>query len=229
MLFFSAAAPPKKLGNTGPEISEGGAPLIDKAVVVTPFNDQRINENSNMVGMYLIPLMPFGWQDLNTPEGVSMHVNSALWLWRPNEDIAKATSEELNNSRIFREAFYSTRASEGDLVLQGTIKSSKYKGKIITYGLSVEGPILWLIGLPATNISNELVIAFKLEDHKNNRTLWEKEYREEISKTSVLYYLRSDFDYPDMLKKMLLNVVRDMKAEVPSIRNRLSTSESLIE
>ncbi len=219
----------QKAWKYGPEVSLGGAPLIDKTVVVTPFNDQRINENNNMIGMYLIPLMPFGWQDLNTPEGVSMHVNSALWLWRPNEDIAKATAEELNNSRIFREVFYSTRASEGDLVLQGTIKSSKYKGKIITYGLSVYGPVLWLIGLPASNVSNELVVGFKLEDRKHNRTLWEKEYRDVISKTSMIYYLKSDFDYPDMLKKMLLNVVRDIKTEVPSIRNRLSTSENPIE
>lgn len=196
----------------------GTPPLLNKTVVVTPFNDQRINENSNMLAMYLIPLMPFGWQDLNTPEGVSGHVNSGLWQWRPNEDIAKAAYEELNNSNVFKEVFYSTRASEGDLVLQGTIKSTKYNGKIITYGLSGYGPMLWLIGLPAANVSNELIVSFKLEDRKNNKVLWEKEYKDEVSHTSVIYSLNSDFEYPDMLKKILLNVVKDIKADIPGMK-----------
>ena len=145
----------QKAWKYGPEpFISGVPPQVDKTVVVTPFNDQRINENSNMYAMYLIPLMPFGWQDLNTPEGVQMHLTSSLWLWRPNEDIAKAAYEEINSSNLFKEVFYSTRASEGDLVLQGTIKSTKYDGKIFSYCLSAYGPVLWWIGLPAANVSN---------------------------------------------------------------------------
>jgi hypothetical protein len=199
----------------------GVPPLVNKTVVVTPFNDQRINENNNMVAMYLIPLMPYGWQELNTPEGVQQHASSGLWIWRPNEDIAKASYEELNSSNIFKEVFYSTRASEGDLVLQGTIKSTKYDGKLITYGLSVYGPALWWIGLPAANVSNELVLTFKLEDRKNNKVLWERQYREEVSHTSVIYSLDSDFEYPDMLKKILLNVVKDIKTDIPSLKAKV--------
>ena len=212
----------QKAWKYGPEpFISGVPPQVNKTVVVTPFNDQRINENSNMVAMYLIPLMPFGWQDLNTPEGVQAHVSSGLWIWRPNEDIAKASYEELNSSNLFKEVFYSTRASEGDLVLQGTIKSTKYDGKLFTYGLSVYGPVLWFIGLPAANVSNELVVSFKLEDRKNNKVLWEKEYRDEVSHTSVIYSLSSDFEYPDMLKKILLNVVKDVKSDLPNLKTKL--------
>jgi hypothetical protein len=212
----------QKAWKYGPEpFISGVPPQVNKSVVVTPFNDQRINENSNMVAMYLIPLMPYGWQDLNTPEGVQAHVSSGLWIWRPNEDIAKASYEELNSSNLFKEVFYSTRASEGDLVLQGTIKSTKYDGKLFTYGLSVYGPTLWWIGLPAANVSNELVVSFKLEDRKNNKVLWEKEYRDEVSHTSIIYSLRSDFEYPDMLKKILLNVVKDIKSDLPNLKTKL--------
>ena len=38
----------------------GIPPLVNKTVVVTPFNDQRINENDDKIALYLIPLMPFG-------------------------------------------------------------------------------------------------------------------------------------------------------------------------
>jgi hypothetical protein len=199
----------------------GIPPLVNKTVVVPPFNDQRINENDDKIALYLIPLMPFGWQDLNTPEGVQRHITSGLWLWRPNEDFAKASYEELNSSNIFKEVFYSTRASEGDLVLQGTIKSTKYNGKLLTYGLSAYGPIFWFLGLPAASVSNELIVTFKLEDRKNNRILWEKEYSDEVSLTSIIYSLRSDFQYPDMLKKILLNVVSDIKEDVPSLKTKL--------
>ena len=212
----------QKAWKYGPEpFISGVPPQVDKTVVVTPFNDQRINENSNMYAMYLIPLMPFGWQDLNTPEGVQMHLTSSLWLWRPNEDIAKAAYEEINSSNVFKEVFYSTRASEGDLVLQGTIKSTKYDGKIFSYCLSAYGPLLWWIGLPAANVSNELIVSFKLEDRKHNRVLWEKEYHEEESHISFIYSLNSDFEYPDMLKKMLLNVVKDIKTDIPTLKAKL--------
>lgn len=174
----------QKAWKYGPEAAINTLPLLDTSVVVTPFDDQRINENSNRYAMYLIPLMPFGWQDLNTPEGVQMHANSGLWLWKPNEDIAKATAEEVENTSIFKEVFFGNRASEGDLLLKGSIKSSKYNGKIITYGLSVYGPALWWIGLPSTSIDNELVLNFKLIDQKNNSVLWQKDYREEVSKVS---------------------------------------------
>ena len=80
----------QKAWKYGPEpFISGVPPQVDKTVVVTPFNDQRINENNNMVAIYLIPLMPFGWQDLNTPEGVQYHLTSGLWIWRPNEVLLK--------------------------------------------------------------------------------------------------------------------------------------------
>ena len=102
--------------------------MINKSVSVIPFLDQRLSENSNMIGMYLIPIMPFGWQELNVPEGFQGHVTSAAWLWKPNEDIAKAVAEELNQSHLFKEVFFTNKASDGDIVLVGTIKSTKYNG-----------------------------------------------------------------------------------------------------
>jgi hypothetical protein len=195
--------------------------VIDISVSVPPFKDYRLNKNSNMFAMYLIPLMPFGWQTYNTPEGAQMHMNSGMWLWRPNEDIAKATAEELNAAHIFKEVFFTHRESEGDLILQGEIQSTKYKGKLLSYGLSAYGPLLWFIGFPSSTISNELILSFTLKDRTNNVVLWQKDYQEEIGKWTWIYYIQSDFEYSEMLKEVLQDVVKELRLNLNSIKTSL--------
>lgn len=192
--------------------------LVDKSVSVPPFMDTRVNENQNMVLMYAVPLMPYGWADYKTPEGAQMHMTSGLWMWRPNEDIAKAAAEELNSAHVFKEAFFSHRATDGELVLQGTIKSTGFKGKIFSYGLSVYGPMLWFIGFPATSADNELDVTFTLRDLATDTTLWERSYRREDGNLSWLYMMKSDFLYPDLLKEILMEAVRDIRSEAPGFK-----------
>jgi hypothetical protein len=222
MVFSFTGCATNKQWQYTPEPESINKAKIDKTVAVPPLFDNRLSDNSNMIGMYLIPIMPFGWQELNTPEGLQSHITSAGWLWKPTDDMSKAVAEEINNSRIFKEAFFTNRASDGDIVLEGTIKSTKYNGKILSYGLSVEGPILWLIGLPCGTFNNELILGFKLVDKKNNNTvLWEKNYNQSISNTAWLYYLPSDFEYSSMLKKILIQVTNDIRSDAESINKKL--------
>lgn len=188
---------------------------------MTPFADARTNENNNRFLMYLIPLVPFGWADFQTPEGGQQHLTSGLWLWRPNEDLAKATAEELNASRIFKEVFFSNRATDGDLVLLGTIHSTRYRASLYSYGLSAYGAYLWIIAFPVGKAKNELELTFTLKDSRSGETLWDRTYREEQAQTSILYNLRPDFMYPDLLKKILMKVVQDLGAETPSLKAKL--------
>lgn len=195
--------------------------LIDKTVAIPPLIDQRSPENSNKLLMYMLPIMPFGWQELNVPEGFQGHVTSAAWLWKPNEDLAKATAEEISKSHLFKDAFFTNRASDGELILEGEIKSTKYNGKILSYGLSVYGPMLWFIGLPAGTFSNELILDFKLKEINSSITLWSKQYKNSISNTAWLYHMPSDFEYSDMLKKTLLQVVKDIQSNAGMINGKL--------
>lgn len=208
----------------GAEPAAHTAPVVEKSVSVPAFDDRRVNENSNNWGLYLIPLMPFGPQTLNTPEGVNRHATSTQWQWRPNEDIAKATAQEFNSAGLFREVFFSNRASEGDWVLHGTINSTKYDGKILSYGLSAYGPMLWFLGLPAASVSNELDVTFALEDQKTKRTLWQKEYKEKMSAMSWIYSVKADFEYAALLKKILLQATKDMKADLAKKRDAADTA-----
>ncbi|NLX50648.1 MAG: hypothetical protein GXY72_00935 [Deltaproteobacteria bacterium] len=190
-------------------------PVINKSVSIAPLTDHRENSNTNAAMMYMIPLMPFGWQNLNTPETVSMHIQSGLWIFKPSEDFAKAIAEELQNSSIFKEAFFTHRESEGEIALRGKILSTKYEGYMFTYGLSVYGPLLWIFCLPTSYVSNDLSLQLQLVDLKTQEVLWEQSYKKEDNKTSIIYALKPDFMYDDFLKDI-------MKEAVPSIRTRLS-------
>jgi len=191
------------------------APMIDKSVAISPLSDRREKVNKDMVAMYLIPLMPFGWQDLRTPEGVEMHINSGLWPFRPTEDVAIAIAEELNNSGIFREVFFTNRPSGGDLFIKGEIKTTDYNGKLITYCLSFEGPILWFVGLPKAYIENILGLSLQLVDSKTNEVLWQGDYEKREGRTSWIYAMQPDFLYDRLLKEI-------MKEALPSLKNKLA-------
>ena len=195
-----------------PRIS--GTPILNKSVAVPPLVDQRENSNTNAALVYLIPLMPVGWQSLNTPEAVHGHMNSGLWLFKPTEDFAKAIAEELNNSSMFKEAFFTHRESEGELAIRGKVLSTKYDGYLFSYGLSVYGPLLWFFFFPATYVSNDLGLQLQLVDMKTQQVLWEESYKKEDGHVSIIYNLQPDFMYDTFLKDIMKEAIPSMKSEL---------------
>ncbi len=186
-------------------------PLVDKSVAVPSLADNRIKENSNLVALAYIPIMPFGWMHLNTPEGGQTHIASGLWLFKPPEDIAKAVAEEINNSGIFKEAFFTNRPSEGDLTLRGNLKSTYYGGNMFTYCMSIYGVYLWFIGLPAGSYENNLEISFELVESSTGNVLWNGTYKKEYSKVAWIYALGADFYYDQLLKDIMKEVIQSLK------------------
>jgi len=218
ILCFGCSSPRAWTYKSEPFVKE--TPVINKTVAVPPFSDQRLNENSNAILMYLIPLMPFGWQDFNTPEGANLHCMSGQWIFRPNEDFAKAVAEELHNSSIFKEVFFTYKPGDGDFILRGKIESTKYNCKLITYGLSVEGPLLWFIGLPSAYVENQLQLNLKLVDQKSDEVIWEKNYLKADDKVSILYALKSDFLYDSLLKSIMKEALPDLKAKLKEYQKK---------
>jgi hypothetical protein len=91
--------------------------------------------------LYLIPLFPFGWQDFKVPEGSQTHMTSGLWInYKPTEDFAKALATELQNARVFQEAYFDFGRGNADIIVHGKILGTQYSGKAISYGLSAFGP-----------------------------------------------------------------------------------------
>jgi len=190
-------------------------PLVNKSVAVPPLADNRKNENTNLIGLMYIPLMPYGWMNLNTPEWGQEHISSGLWLFRPTEDLAKAVAEEINNSGIFKEAFFTHRASEGELILKGNLVSTFYNANLISYCISFYSIYLWLIGLPAGSYANNLEISFELAESSTGKVLWNETYGKDFSKTFWMYAPGADFRYDQLLKEM-------MKEVIPSLKEKLA-------
>ncbi len=193
-------------------------PLANVSVIVLPFEDRRLNENSNFIMIYLIPLVPFGWATYHTPEGVQMHVNSGLWQFRPADDFARAVAQELENARIFRETFVGNRASDADYVLLGEIASTKYEGRLISYGLSAYGPLLWFFGFPSSTTSNELTLTLKLAKTPSTPAIWTHTIRGEASAVSWIYAIQPDFTYDQLLKQELREAITSLAATARTLK-----------
>lgn len=188
---------------------------IEKSLAVPPLNDLRRPENDNKVALYFIPLMPFGWQDLEQPEGVNRHIASGLWQFKPTEDIAKALASEIHNHNIFRESFFTFRESDADYVLRGSLTSTNYSGKMYTYGLSVEGPLLWFIGFPAGSLTNRLAFKLELVERQSNKHIWEQDYSFEYDAGVFwLYSMPEDFYYDKALKQLVPKILADLEAAI---------------
>jgi len=186
-----------------------------KTAVILPFSDQRKNTNKNRVALYMIPLMPFGWLDYNTPEGMPVHITSGMWInYKPTEDFPKALAQELAEANIFQETYFDFRKGNADISITGKIIDTKYSGKLITYGLSVYGPLLWLVGFPAGTVNNELSIELLCTDVKTNHLLFSKVYSAPMySKVTWIYSLSNDFNYPSMLRGLYKQFILDLKNE----------------
>src|SRR5437867_500584 len=174
LLVFLARCPNERAWVYSADQESDQPVLVQKSLSVPPFKDRRADSNSNCTLVYMVPLMPFGWVDYSAPEKASTHINSARWAFRPEEDLAKAAAAEISSAHLFKEAFFTNRASEGDLLLEGEIRDLSYGGAVISYGLSVYGPLLWLFGFPASVTSNGLKIDLALKSATGNQVLWKK-------------------------------------------------------
>ena len=190
-------------------------PILSKRVAVPPFRDSRPDKNESALLLSIIPLVPFGWVDYSTPETKNQKLTGfSVWQFKPTEDLTKAAAEEIDASGLFKEAFFTSHASEGDLVLLGNIKSTRYWGKIISYGLSYYAPAMWFLGLPQGTIHNELEVEFTLVDQLTDALLWNKNYKMSYQKSPfwIYYIIPPDFDYNNLFKSMMRDVVKSLES-----------------
>jgi hypothetical protein len=202
-------------------------PRYDKAVAVLPFEELRGSKNSSgTIWLYLIPVMPLGWCEYQRPDAARMFVSINDFQFDPHEDLAKAAVTSLQQSGLFKDVYftYGGEKANADLLFTGEIQSTTYKGAIYSYGLSVEGPLLWLIGLPAGSSLNDLVLKFELKDARTNEKLWEHTYSGEKKVIQGLYY-HFGYDvlgYSELMEDMMNEAVGDMDK---SLQGHLETTK----
>jgi hypothetical protein len=111
----------------------------------------------------------------------------------------------------------SNRASEGDYVLLGEIVSTRYQGKVFSYGLSAYGPALWILGLPAGTHSNDLELRLRLAKSPSVPPIWTHTIKGSTSHTSWLYVMQPDFEYDSMLKDAMPEALDSLRRAAQGI------------
>lgn len=184
-------------------------------ISISPFTDDRPEENKNALLMYKCPLSPFGWQKLSTPELFPLHLNSGTWLnYDPKVDFAKALIQEIKGGTPFKDVIYTENNVDAGYRIQGRIINTDYKAKMFSYCISYFGPALWLLGLPAGSFSNELSLELTCYD-SNNKVILQKTYQtDRLKKTTWIYSLRSDFEYASLLKKIYSDFIKDFNKAI---------------
>jgi hypothetical protein len=158
-------------------------------VVVAQFEDQRPDDDDfAMWFLGAIPPFPYGWAEYDYPDESKSFATVHSFLFNPREDLAKAAAASLSAAGIFKEAKFSFdgKPDPAGLVLEGKIKSLRYKGRVFTYCMSYPGMTLWLFGAPAATSMNRVSLTMTLRDSAR-RVLWEYSFDKEDYLVQWLY------------------------------------------
>lgn len=179
-------------------------------VAVLPFSDARDQEKENKILLYMIPIVPYGWGNMTQPT-LPMQATP----FDPKEDFAKALAEELSNSCIFKESYFSYTKKDTDIICSGSVLDTNYHVKIYSYGLSVFSSLFWLLGLPAGSVENALAVKLYCTNISSGKKILEKVYTAKPYKViNNVYSQKSNFHYPVMLQEVYKEFIADLQAKM---------------
>ena len=164
---------------------------------IVPLKDERGMENRLQMLCFFLPLVPYCEIDLERPE--NFEGGSALGF-KASDDFAKAFVEEIKQNNIFKDVFFTQNENDinADIIMSGTIRTAKINQKITFYGLTVVGDLLWLLGLPAGNMTTSLDLDYKINKLSDKTTIWNYTIKDSKERTSGIYYGKPEGIFEDM-------------------------------
>lgn len=188
-------------------------PFINKTVVVLPFKDNRPKDgNLNLYFLYMIPPSPFGYGKYEYPEKATSFTSISSFDFSPCADMARATSTNFQNSRLFKDIVFSSIPGEykSDYTLEGEINSLLYTGRRFSYMSSYISYVLWTLGAPMGTSFNRVAITLYLKD-KNQNILWQYSTKKEDYKVQWMYNPYTDCSiYAKLTNKVLEDAIIDL-------------------
>lgn len=195
------------------------APLFGNTVMVSPFADSRPTEDIDHQSWIFIPIIlyadsVFNRLDTTFPESRDR--------FNPTEDLAKAVATELHNRRFFESVKFTPQDMGGELILRGEVTSTRVDSRTYSYGLSIFGVYLWLVGLPASTVSNQLGFTLTLEEPRTRTILWQKSYTVDHGETVWFYEAFAGKNskalfYEGMLKGLMPSILSDLEDAMKTI------------
>ena len=195
------------------------SPLFSNTVMVPPFTDSRPSEETDHRNWVFIPLLLYSDSFFNR---LDTTVPETKDRFNPAEDLAKALATELNNHRFFESAKFASRDMDGELILHGDVASTRLDTRIYSYGVSLVCAYLWLAGLPAGTVGNELSFTLTLEEPSSQTILWQKSYKVDYGETVWFYEAFAGknamaYFYESMLKGLMPSILSDLESAMKII------------
>lgn len=203
-----------------------------KSITVLPFADQRgmnyLGSNASYHAgdngsLYfgLIPLFPFGFTGKEEPENSKDFVSLGRFHFDPVNDLTDAAYISIANSGLFSETdrAASLKDADTDYIWQGAIRSTRYEGYLLTYGVTYFlSPALWIVGCPSGVSYNRLDLEFTLLERETGKPLWKFTVNSEDSITHWIY-ARVGQDasvYAKLMKRAMNEALNDLSRKLPN-------------
>ncbi len=179
-------------------------------LAILPFLDKRDDVLKNRFFLHLVPLVPFGYVTSSAPEMDALRNHSLYVGYAFSEEFAKSLVKDLAQVDLFREVDFSMNKNGYDYYIRGTIVSTHYNVKFLSYGLSGLSSVLWLFGAPMVRIKADLVCKLELLD-KHGKVIFVKQYiASPFAKTYWIYNLSGGYPYFSMLREIYREFILDV-------------------
>ena len=215
-ICFSGCKTPSKTftypANRDCMVQLSDTPLLNKKVIVLPFEDLREEENTDWMPLAFFPGFPYGWSYHERPEF------SRGMIFSPELDLASAAAISLQHSKLFKQVIFSPEGEydEADFILGGRLKSTRFKNRLFMYGISLYGVYSWWGGLPINNFTTTLELELFLK--KNNKIIWQYSFSDWTIRWRGVYYnwnVDECYDYISMMQDCMNQAILEMKEQIP--------------
>ncbi len=139
-------------------------------ICVLPAVDNR-PKGYRYAAIYILPLVPWGSVVNERPEGHGAFPTISRYDFKPKSDIAQAIADHLKAAGVAQNIITSSPAPEDAYKLQTEVKSTRYNGKVMTYGLSIFAYPLYILGFPHWRSDVHAEFHLKLSDPAG-REIW---------------------------------------------------------
>ncbi|MBI3736473.1 hypothetical protein HY256_08165 [Candidatus Sumerlaeota bacterium] len=155
--------PPIRVANENPP---------DVRLTVLPPQDAR-PQNNRYFPIYIFPLVLWGPIQNQRPENPAAFPTVSRFEFSLKRDIPEAIARHLQSAGIAKWAAAGKRESnpDADYFVETEVKSTQYRGKVMTYGLSIFAFPLYFIGAPAWRSDVDLELTLRLKD-RAGQEIW---------------------------------------------------------
>ena len=186
-----------------PNSYQGPKAVAQKVAIVIPFEDKRPNNNTELVLLAMLPLVPYASNDYQVPH----------FEFTPTYDFAQGLVQELAATGRYKDVYLSGKGMAADYDFTGQILTTEVKLTVITYGLSGAGEFLWLIGLPAVISDRDLSLRLGCSDVKTSKVVFEETYSIDHLHAVFGIYNKAEPNYPGMIKELYGKFIADLASK----------------